>query len=56
MQEDWIMSKPKTQPVGASYVRPRSERNEHRELGVPQPGSKRIKTQNHSRNNHGEGF
>jgi small acid-soluble spore protein P (minor) len=50
------MSKPKTQPAGASYVRPREDRDEdQRVLGEPLPGSKRVKNRNHSQNNHGEG-
>jgi small acid-soluble spore protein P (minor) len=48
------MSKPKTQPVGLSFVQHEKEHVEERG-NEPLSGSKKIKNGQHSRNNHGEG-
>ena len=48
------MSKPKTVPVGASFVR--EQREEYQEqANEPLSGSKKVKNRQHSRRNQGEG-
>jgi small acid-soluble spore protein P (minor) len=49
------MSKPKTQPVGLSYVN-KGLQEDKEKVNEPLSGSKKVKNRNHSRHNHGEGF
>ncbi|MFC9778719.1 small acid-soluble spore protein P [Paenibacillus chitinolyticus] len=48
------MSKPKAQPVGDGVTQKELERY-NTPANEPLSGSKKVKKQNHSRQNHGEG-